>query len=166
MIEIPLSNGQVTLVDDEDYPLVKPYTWYYNAAGTGYAMARVEGRKVFLHRFLMGEPDYAVDHINGNTLDNRRANLEPLDHEMLNVRKPKRQGTSSQYRGVSISRSRMSEGRAMWRADIRYKGGLRFLGYFYEEIEAAIAYDEAAIELRGRDANLNFPITWGRDDGK
>ena len=66
------------IVDDDDYEKVKPYNWFLS--GTGYAVAfvPVDGKfkLTYLHRFIMdAQPGQCVDHINGNSLDNRRNNL-------------------------------------------------------------------------------------------
>ena len=44
-----------------------------------------------------------------------------------------------------------------WRARIGVNSGSMYLGYFYNELEAAKAYDEAAKKYHGEYANLNFP---------
>jgi hypothetical protein len=69
----------VALVDGADAEAVGAYRWCMD--GNGYAMRtiRVGGKKltVLMHRFVLGlgpgDPD--VDHVFGDTLDNRRANL-------------------------------------------------------------------------------------------
>ncbi len=69
------------MVDDADYDSVSKLKWYPFLSGSGYYLSRtstIDGKKrtVSLHRLLMGEPKgMQVDHINGNTLDNRRSNL-------------------------------------------------------------------------------------------
>ena len=61
MKEIKLTQGQVALVDDEDYELVSQYKWYarYNKDTQSYYALRnmnsVQGRHtLFMHRFIMG----------------------------------------------------------------------------------------------------------------
>ena len=83
MKEIPLSKGFVALVDDEDYEFLSQWKWHVNIRGTNkYAQSRkyIRGvgndKMVKMHRLVMkpknGED---VDHINGNSLDNRKQNL-------------------------------------------------------------------------------------------
>lgn len=63
----------VTIVDDEDFELVRKYRW---GGSNGRARATVNGRGVLLHRFLLQPPaDMVVDHLNHDPLDNRRSNL-------------------------------------------------------------------------------------------
>jgi len=68
-MNLPLSNGLKTKIDREDYPLVRQVSWRYNK---GYAEGKVGGKTTALHRFIK---DLVVDHINHDTLDNRKANL-------------------------------------------------------------------------------------------
>lgn len=77
--KIPLSGqkgkGKYAIVDDEDYDVCSRYNWYYVR---GYAkMAHKKGNDpTLMHRLIMSPPDdMVVDHLNHNTLDNRKANL-------------------------------------------------------------------------------------------
>lgn len=79
--EIALKNGKVALVDDDDFERFSGFRWYANGR-TGVESVRasclIDGlrKKVLLHRLIMdAKPDQIVDHINCNTLDNRRSNL-------------------------------------------------------------------------------------------
>ena len=62
---------------------------------------------------------------------------------------------TSQYVGVCYCQQ--ANLRKNWRAYITRYGKRYKLGHFYTEEEAAIAYDEKAIELYGEEATLNFP---------
>jgi hypothetical protein len=63
-------------IDHSDRDLIKPYNWTLNIHGCNqYLTTRIDGRKVRLHQLLLGFPDYAVAHKDGNTLNNRRENL-------------------------------------------------------------------------------------------
>lgn len=76
-IVIPLTRGLVTKVDHEDAALEK-VRWHanYSAPSKPYAVGRIEGRRVYMHRIITAAPvDLHVDHVNGDSLDNRRANL-------------------------------------------------------------------------------------------
>lgn len=67
------------LVDDEDFERLSQYMWHvYARNGYHYPVAQVDGKRVYMHRLLCGVPGRFVDHIDGNTLDNRRSNLRSI----------------------------------------------------------------------------------------
>lgn len=82
--KVPLVNtdGLFTLIDSEDYSLVKRYVWSMQMpAGYAFASDVVKSGKrtnaLFLHRqilMLLGR-EHLGDHINGDKLDNRKVNL-------------------------------------------------------------------------------------------
>jgi hypothetical protein len=159
---IPLTQGQFTIVDDEDYEKLAKYRWLAVRSGrTFYAERAVKlwkgNRKRFfnvrMHRQLLNVPEgKIVDHINHNGLDNRRANLRIVTIEQNTWNKRKKSGNcSSRYKGVSWQKS---SGR--WKAIIVYRGKWIFIGYFDDEVLAAKAYDAKAQELFGEYAALNF----------
>lgn len=92
---IPLTRGFVAIISKEDYRKVNKYSWYvHQSAGKGrkfgqpYARTTINGRAVYLHRFIMGEPDgMHVDHLNHQTLDCRRENLEAVTPKVNNNRR-------------------------------------------------------------------------------
>lgn len=100
MREIPLTQGMVALVSDEDYEKVSQYKWHASLESRGtkwYACRRetIDGKrvKIRMHRFVMGLPPgkddpRVVDHINHNSLDNRRENLEVITQEENMQRSP------------------------------------------------------------------------------
>lgn len=78
MKEIILSGkrakGQSTKVDDDDYEKYNHLVWHLS--DTGYAVRRNNGETFRLHRLIMNCPEgMVVDHLNGDTLDNRKCNL-------------------------------------------------------------------------------------------
>jgi hypothetical protein len=107
-----------------------------------------------IHRIILGlskGDDLQVDHINRNGLDNRRENLRVCTHQQNQMNRPSRGGSSS-YKGVDWRTSHNK-----WRASIKLNQKKKFLGHFQTELEAAQAYDAAAIILHGEFALLNFP---------
>ena len=161
MKEIPLSNGMIALVDDEDYELVSQYTWTAwkpSRSRTWYAVSGLNrGRGanvVLLHRFIMRpKEDEQVDHISGEGLDNRRiTNLRIVTPAQQTYnRLPQKGKLYSDYKGVTWCKS--SE---KWKAQIMKYGKNYALGYFNDEVEAANAYDLKALELFGEYAKPNF----------
>ncbi len=88
MKAIPLTRNYVAIIDAEDAPNVERYNWHVHISkgkgkqpGQPYARANINGRKVYLHRFITGaELPWQVDHGNHQTLDCRRSNLEVKSH--------------------------------------------------------------------------------------
>jgi hypothetical protein len=85
MREVPLTNGGVALVDDEDYDKVMQHTWHWFRGRSEELYVKRWarpglGHAILLHRFVLGLPPYRpqVDHINWNSLDNQKSNLRTV----------------------------------------------------------------------------------------
>lgn len=143
--------GAVTMVDVADADrVVSAANWTLHS--TGYAHGAIGGgERALLHRFIMGDALNGLwaDHINGDRLDNRRANLRPCTRAENALNKRSYRGTSS-FKGVHRHRSG-------WRARIRVANRLYSLGTHASELDAALAYDIGARVLHGRFASLNVP---------
>lgn len=105
-VQVPLRNKKgevhaIALIDDVDAAKVFRYSWCL--ALNGYPMANVQGKRICLHRFLVGVPGMQVDHINRNKLDCRRENLRIVTDRENKQNVPGRAGKSSRFRGVSWS---------------------------------------------------------------
>lgn len=157
-VEIPLTQGRVALVDEADRELIEQFSWCAIRVRKEliYAAAYIpeqKGRR-YMHQVLgdAGEGK-EWDHINGDGLDNRRQNLQAVTHAN-NIRKAPQvhQGATSRFRGVCL----LPKGSKPWLMQLR-GNGRRVTGRFATEIEAAKAYDAAALEHHGRFAVLNFP---------
>ncbi len=81
-VEFTTGRGDTFIVDPADVERIRPYTWLSVANRAGhkerapYIQANIGGRRVYLHRFLTDAPEgFAVDHIDGDSLNNCRANL-------------------------------------------------------------------------------------------
>jgi hypothetical protein len=114
---------------------------------------------VALRRVIMGvaEEGLNVGHVNGDPLDCRRENLvvKTIQQRTQGARKMKAvkgRPCSSRFKGVCLEKKT-----GKWGAVIRSEGRTHRLGRFGDEIAAAEAYDEAAKELFGEHAWLNFP---------
>lgn len=157
---VPLTGGKTALIDAVDVERVSQFKWMAAARHSKncerwYAVTNLGahngGRSAYLHRFILGaEPDIEVDHQNGDGLDNRRSNLRSASHQQ-NARNRVTPRGSSGFVGVYRNPGRK------WVAQIKVDGRVKYLGSFLVEIDAAAAYDRAAIELFGEFAHLNLP---------
>lgn len=163
MKQIPLTQGQIALVDDADYDWLKQHKWYAQKQRIGNFYAcrwapRVKGKRyaIYMHREILGlelGDRRHSDHINHHTGDNRRCNLRICTCSQNHMNQKRQQNTSSKFKGVywnKISRK--------WQAYINIDKKPRYLGSFLREEDAARAYDEAAKKHFGEFAYLNFPI--------
>ncbi len=162
MKELPLTNGGVALVDDQDYDLVSRNSWYqWRHGGIAYAARSISassGRKTVLlmHRYLLGIQSgqgrgTCVEHRDKNGLNNQRANLR-ICHQRDAVRNQRmRAGAkSSRFRGVYWHKKDRK-----WAAGIKLQCKTQHLGRFESEEAAAAAYDAAATKYFGEFARLN-----------
>lgn len=162
-MEIAIGKGFFALVDDSDYEWLNQWKW--RLTNTGYAVRRqwlgrdesggCHEKLIRMHRLIVAAPpELEVDHIDGNKLNNQRSNLRLATSQQNNfnfpIRKDKRH---SRYKGVS----RVWDGKK-FRSHISINGKTKHLGCFTDEVEAAKAYDAAAVELFGEYARLNFPL--------
>jgi hypothetical protein len=155
VIELPLTRGAVALIDDADLPLVQGWKWQMMNTGYAARSTKIDGRRLCLlmHRVIAAPPvGVEVDHINGNRLDNRRENLR-LCSRTQNARNKARKstGAASRFKGVWRNRSCLK-----WQAGIEVDGRRIHLGLYWREIDAALAYDRAALEHFGEFARTNF----------
>lgn len=157
--EIPLTRGQVAIVDDDDYDYLMQWKWYaeYNSTYGHYYATRTRkvsekpgSKSIRMHRAIVNCPDnLEVDHANHNTLDNRKSNLRVVTKsENLRNRNVQSNNTSG-YKGVIFHAGR-------YRATIKVNRKNINLGRFDTIEEAAEAYKRAALRYHGEFACLDY----------
>lgn len=159
MKEIKLTKGKFALVDDEDFERINQYKWQaiYKKDKKIYIAKRSRTKKesdspvyILMHRQIMNinNSKIQVDHINHNTLDNRRCNLRLCNNSQNNMNKKGRSDNTSEYKGVSFYHNK-------FHAEIMVNQKSYRLGSFDTAIEAAKAYNAKALELHKEFAYLN-----------
>ena len=153
MIEIPLTHGQVALIDDEDYDLVSQYKWhaYWDPSTKSFyaktGIRKPDGKQTSLrmHRLIMkAKKGEQVDHINHDTLDNQKENLRLCTNSQNQHNRGRKSNNTSGCKGVDWYKAS-----GKWRAQIALNGKVMHLGYFAIKQEAYEAYCKAALELHG-----------------
>ena len=157
--EIPLSQGRVAMVDDEDFERLNQHKWcVHQKDGIYYALrhfTKSNGKKTmkFMHREILELGDHipCVDHIDRDGLNNRRNNLRLATNSQNFMNKIAHRNASSAFKGV-----RWHKRDNVWTAQITLNKKYVHIGQFRDEMEAARAYDRKAKELFGEYARLNF----------
>ena len=144
------------MVDSEDFKRLNKHKWYaLESEKTFYAVRNIgwpNQRRVRMHREILRVPiNLETDHRNSCGLDNRKQNLRVCTKAQNQHNQHLRQGTTSQYKGVSWHKKSN-----LWITYIRCNGKGYYLGTYKNEVEAAKAYDKKAKELFGEFAHLNF----------
>lgn len=150
MAKIILTRGFTTTVDDSDLEFISKYKLHahVNKDGSVYAVTQ---KGINIHRLLLKvNSNQLVDHINGNTLDNRRKNLRIATKAQNGMNRTKQVNNKSGYKGVSFRPDRNK-----FRATIYQNKKQTHLGYFDSVIDAAKAYNKAARKHFGEFARLN-----------
>lgn len=157
MKKISLSQGRFALIDAEDFEFLNQWEWCYSR---GYALrneyigmidGKQKAKRIPMHRLVNKTPDdLQTDHINGDKLDNRKCNLRSCTSSQNHMNKKSPKNSTSKYKGVHWYKKGKK-----WKSEIRINKKGQYLGYFKSEIEAAKAYNKAAIELFGEFAKLN-----------
>lgn len=162
-MKFKITKGHV-IVDPVDADLLESHTWYIDF--NGYAERRAykvkengipQQNAVYMHRAVAERVygalgNHCVDHINRNKHDNRRSNLRlcSMSQNLGNSKIPVT--NKSGYKGVCWHKQNKK-----WHVQIKRQGVRINLGFYSDIIEAAHTYDNAAREVFGEFARVNFP---------
>jgi hypothetical protein len=153
---INVGGGRFAIIDAEDAPKLEGKIWSSYFSKQSRSWHARDGSKVFMHEAILGKkPGFWIDHKNSDGLDNRKQNIRHCTpaQNAQNMRKTR---GKSLFKGVYY-------GDKKWKAHITIpsesgSGNRLYLGGFSSEREAALAYDQKAIEHFGEFARLNFPV--------
>jgi hypothetical protein len=155
MREIQLSQGQIALVDDADFPLLSEFHWCYRPERDGkqgyvirHQKAGGKYKTVYLHRHIMQPPEgHEVIFLNYDRLDCRRENLKVVTKEEARRHHRVRSDSRSGVKGVRYN----AEGDS-WSAYV-YRGGNAYhVGTYYSQEQAVAAYED---ELKKENPDLH-----------
>ncbi len=154
---VPLTKGKFAKVDAIDYQTLRQYRWSaMYVAGRYYAVRKKKGQSILMHRQIVNPVNH-VDHINGDSLDNRRRNLRECTNRQNSHNRGAAKANPTGLKGVAKYGDR-------WRSAIRYSDQSFFLGLYDTKEIAAKIYDREARKLHGAFACLNFPKFTDYDD--
>lgn len=155
MKRIKLTQNKFALVDDEDYKRLDQYSWYCVKVRERhqYAYTTIKGKAIHMASMIMKPSNkYQVIHLDKNGLNNQKYNLKIASITQRNRSRVKQESeSSSRYKGVSYDKST-----GKWRSRILINYKTIYLGRYNNELEAAQAYDKAALKYFGEFAQLNL----------
>jgi len=158
MREISLSQGQVALVDDEDYYTLIQYKWFASKRKNkfyAYRNISINGKHTnqYMHRLIMNATSKSgdVDHIDTNGLNNQKQNLRLCSTSQNNMNQLPQIGKTSAYKGVFWDKYNKR-----FVCKIKLNGAIVFIKYCRNEIDAAVAYNNAALKYFGEFARINI----------
>ena len=148
--KIKLMTGGYTLLDNEDWKTYSDKKWTIRSGYAGHVFHKNNKQTtLLLHRLIMeAKQGQLVDHINRDKLDNRRANLRFANRSENAANCKVHAHNTSGYKGVSKSGKK-------WRAYIVLNDKQIYIGTFSKKEDAALAYNERALQIFGQFANIN-----------
>lgn len=148
-------------IDPQDADLVHAHNWRIHKNGRTFYVVRTLRKQTKrseqqLHRLILArmlgrelEASEVCDHINGDGLDNRRANLRPATARENQHNARKRIDNVSGHKGASFHKAT-----GKWQAQIQIDGKVTYLGYYATAELAHAAYREAAARFYGEFARF------------
>lgn len=140
------------LISDEDYAKISHLKWRVEWNNTS-RINVVTHKSTSIGRFLLNPPpNMWIDHINGDTLDNRRENLRVCTPQQNSWNRRKRNNIFSGSKGVYFAK-KTRYGNS-WMAQIM-ANGKKYAKYFIKKEDAIKWHDEMALNLHNEFAKLN-----------
>lgn len=165
MIKLQLIQNKIALLDDDMKHGITDHKWQaYQDKGSRWYAIRHARKNGTMTTFRMHRVVYEVktgyklssyqhiDHINSNSLDNRIENLRIATASQNAANRVRSTKRTSEYKGVYFNKTKGKFQAQIQKDYIKYN-----LGYFYDEVEAAEAYDRNALTMFGEYAHINFP---------
>lgn len=143
------------MVDDEDYDYLNQFNWtVYLDYKKFYAHRNVKKKIYKMHRVILNifDKNISVDHIDGDGLNNQKANLRACTQQQNSRNRSKQRNNSSGFKGVT-----WHKGDKKWQAQVLINRKMKYLGSFSSAEEAAKVYDEFVIKTFKEFAITNFP---------
>jgi len=160
MKRIKLTQGKFALVDDGDFKKVNQFKWFtvkgngdtWYARRTGWDKEKKIRLTISMHRFILNaRPGTEIDHEDLNGLNNQKSNLRFCSNMQQSANRKAYKNSKTKIKGVIWhKRDKIFE------AAIRVNWKLIYLGRFHDKMEAAKAYDRAAIKYFGSFSKGNF----------
>jgi hypothetical protein len=142
---IPLTQGRLAEVDDEEYDALSKFKWYFMQVGYAARTDRSTKKLVYMHREIVGaENGRQVDHISGDKLDNRRSNLRIATNQENHFNMGLRRDNTSGAKGVCWHKKARK-----WMARVHINGKDIHLGLFADKNEAITVRRSAAQKYQG-----------------
>lgn len=154
IINSPKYGCKIAIVDDDLN--IDGYNFYLSTMKRAgkirfYVYTKIKNKIIRLHRLVLGvnDPGILVDHVDGDTFNNRRSNLRCVSNQQNQWNRKCNLGRSK-YKGVCWHKLAKK-----WKAAITYNYKTINLGLFRDEISAAKSYNCVARILYGTYASLN-----------
>lgn len=146
MTTIQLTKGKKAIIDSDKLPELSKYKWHFDGR---YPRTYINGKPIRMHKLLTGFD--MTDHINQNCLDNRNSNLREADKSLNMHNRGIQRNNKTGYKGVHQRKDTKR-----FQSYIKLNGIRYHFGYYETAIEAANVYDQVAMQLVGKEMELNL----------
>src|SRR4030042_413782 len=139
------------MVDTKNYDKIKNHSWVISIdkyKNVKKAECTINYKRVALHCFILNKK--GIDHIDRNPLNNLESNLRECTQSQNCCNKTKQSNNTSGYKGVIYAKWAN-----LYRVRLQINKKSISVGYYKTAINAAKAYNEAALKYHGEFARLN-----------